>query len=185
MKIIVNLLMGMLLIAYPFVVFMGLKYVEPRWLAIFLLFVISVRLFLSKSLVEKMPWLPIAAILGALVLGFSTLFNNDLGILLYPVAVNLAMFGAFGYSLIKKPSIIETLARMSEPDLDAHGVQYTEKVTVVWCVFFIGNGIAAFYTALYMSKDIWMLYNGLLSYIAMGVLFGSEYLVRCYVKKNK
>ncbi len=185
MKVIVNLLMGMLLLAYPFVVFIGLKYVEPRWLAIFLLCIISIRLFLSKSLVSKMPWLPIATGLGALVLLFSTAFNNDLGILLYPVAINAAMLGAFGYSLYKKPSIIEGFARLREPNLDAQGVEYTEKVTFFWCIFFVLNGSIALYTALYMSKDAWTLYNGLLSYMAMGLLFGIEYLVRCYVKRNK
>ncbi len=185
MKVIVNLIMGMLLVAYPFVVFMGLQYLEPRWLAIFLLCIISIRLLLSKSLISKMPWLPIATGLGALLLLFSTTFNSELGILLYPVAINVAMFAAFGYSLYKKPSIIEGFARIREPDLDAQGVRYTEKVTFVWCVFFVLNGSVALYTSLYMSRDAWTFYNGFLSYVAMGLLFGIEYLIRCYVKRNK
>lgn len=174
----------MLLVAYPFVVFMGLKYVEPRWLSVFLLCIISIRLFLSKSLIKRMPWLPVATALGACMLLFSIFFNSDLGVLLYPLAINIAMLCAFGYSLVKKPSIVESLARVSEPDLDARGVRYTEKVTAVWCLFFIINGSIASYTALYMSKDAWALYNGFISYIAMGVLFATEYLIRCYVKRN-
>lgn len=178
-------MMGMLLVAYPFVVFIGLQHIEPRWLSIILLGIVFCRLQLSKNLVSKMPWLPIAALLGAVLLLFSAMMNGEIGILLYPVAVNLAMLFAFGYSLYKKPCVIETFARISEPELDEHAVKYTEKVTMVWCVFFIINGLISIYTALILSKETWVLYNGLIAYIAMGALFAIEWLVRQYIKKQK
>lgn len=176
--------MGMLLVAYPFVVFMGLNYLDPRTLSVLLLSVLSIRLFLSRTFIKRMPWLPLATLLGALALIASTVMNSELGILLYPVVINVAMFTVFSYSLYRKPSIIESFARISEPELDERGVKYTESVTFIWCMFFVVNGSIALYTALYSTREVWTLYNGLLSYIAMGLLMGIEYLVRCYIKKR-
>lgn len=176
--------MGMLLVAYPFVVYIGLQYLPPRWLSIALLALISLRLFLSKPLLAKMPWLPVAFALGAMVLLMSAFANNELGILLYPVAVNIAMMLAFAYSLINKPSIIETFARIKEPELSDKAVKYTENVTKVWCAFFALNAAVSLYSALCLSKQAWILYNGLISYILVALLFAIEWLVRQKIKHS-
>lgn len=176
--------MGMVLISYPFLIFVGLQHVEPRWLSVLILAVVGARLMLSKALIAKMPWLPVASLLGALTLIFSIVANNQIGVLLYPVAINIALFSVFSFSLFKKPSVIESFARISEPNLDEHGVKYTEKVTFIWCVFFVLNGAISLYTALYASPEVWMIYNGLIAYIAMGTLFILEWLVRQVVKKR-
>ena len=103
----------------------------------------------------------------------------------YPVLVTLSLLILFAVILFFKPSMIERLARMQEPDLSEHAVRYTRKVTIVWCIFFICNGSIAFYTALFSSNEIWTLYNGLISYILMGVLFLSEFAYRKLVAQKK
>ena len=80
-------------------------------------------------------------------------------------------------------SIVERMARLSEPDLPASGVAYTRTVTKVWCAFFVVNGSIALATALWASQAVWSLYNGVIAYVAMGVLFAGEYLVRLKVKR--
>lgn len=97
---------------------------------------------------------------------------------LYPVIVNIGMLLLFGLSLFFPPSFIERIARIKEPDLSEAGVRYTRRVTQVWCIFFILNGTAAFITACFMSHEIWSIYNGLIAYILIGLLFGIEYLFR-------
>ena len=81
-------------------------------------------------------------------------------------------------SLWRGMPIIERLARLKEPDLPAAGVRYTRKVTRVWCGFFVFNASVAAATALYADLATWTLYNGLVSYVLMGLLFCGEWLVR-------
>ncbi|MGO2275022.1 hypothetical protein [Pseudoalteromonas nigrifaciens] len=114
----------------------------------------------------------------------SKVFDSDVGLRLYPVIINTVMLLVFSYSLYKGPSIIETFARITEPELDEQGVQYTKKVTQLWCVFFIVNGGIALYTSLFASLAVWAFYNGVIAYVAMGVLFALEWLVRLKVKRK-
>ena len=59
---------------------------------------------------------------------------------------------------------------------------YTRKVTQVWCGFFVLNGGLALGTALWASDATWALYNGLIAYGLMGVLFAGEWVVRRRVR---
>lgn len=101
---------------------------------------------------------------------------------LYPVIINFGLLGWFGRSLVRPPSAIEALARLTEPDLPDYAVNYTRRVTWTWCGFFLVNGLVALYTALFSSFEIWTLYNGLIAYLLMGTLFAVEFLVRRRVR---
>jgi uncharacterized membrane protein len=57
-------------------------------------------------------------------------------------------------------------------------------VTQVWCLFFLCNGGVALYTALYSSLAFWTLYNGLIAYVLMGLVFAIEYGVRQLVRRG-
>lgn len=162
---------------YPFAIYFGLGRFEPRWLALFLLAMATARALISKDRL----W--IAAALGATVLVIASALANDaMPLKLYPVLVNAVMLAVFAISLRHPPSIIERLARLKEPDLPPSGVAYTRKVTVVWCLFFIGNGAIALVTALWASNRVWALYNGFIAYLLMGILFLGEWLVRQRVR---
>ncbi len=102
----------------------------------------------------------------------------------YPVLINIFMLILFGYSLINPPSIIERFARRQEPDLPPAGIMYTRRVTQVWCIFFMINTCISLTTILWASPKIWSLYNGIIAYIFMGLLFGGEYLVRIRFKRR-
>jgi uncharacterized membrane protein len=92
--------------------------------------------------------------------------------------MNASMLAAFAQTLWRGPSMIERFARLVEPELPECGVRYARTVTWIWVLFFIVNGAIAVWTALYATWTAWTLYNGLIAYIAMGVLFGGEWLVR-------
>jgi uncharacterized membrane protein len=110
--------------------------------------------------------------------------NVWLPLKLYPVFVNTALLAIFAYSLIYPPSIIERFARLRDPDLPAQAIGYTRRVTQVWFVFFAINGAFALMTALWASPAIWTLYNGVIAYLMMGVLFAGEYFVRWHFKRQ-
>ncbi len=81
--------------------------------------------------------------------------------------------------------MIERFARISDPDLDAHGIVYTRVVTCVWMAFFVFNGSIALWTALHGSWMLWGVYNGGISYVLAGTLMAGEYIIRRIVRTRK
>jgi uncharacterized membrane protein len=164
----------------PLVIFAGLWFGDPRTLALLLLALIVLQnLRLAKRFVTGLPPSERALFaLPALLAVAVALTNSEPLLLLYPAAVSSSMLILFGWSLIRPPSVIERIARLSEPTLTPAGVRYTRSVTLVWCAFFVFNGAIAAYTALQASREAWALYNGLVAYLLMGVLFMGERLVR-------
>ncbi len=49
-------------------------------------------------------------------------------------------------------------------------------------MFFVLNGAAAFYTARYTPIETWALYNGLIAYVLIAVLFAIELGIRTVVR---
>ena len=107
---------------------------------------------------------------------------GSLPLKLYPALINAVLLVVFAASLAFPPTAVERIARLSEPDLPPSGVAYTRRVTQVWCGFFVLNGALALATALWMSDRAWALYNGLIAYGLIGLLFGVEWLVRQRVR---
>ena len=164
-------------LAYPLVVYLALGRFEPRWLALLLLALAVLRAVATRQAV----WLVAAAGAGVLAL-LATVFNQALPLKLYPALVNAVMLAVFAASLIFPPSVVERIARLSEPDLPPQAVGYTRRVTQIWCVFFVFNGALALATALWASDRVWALYNGGIAYLLIGGLFGIEWLVRQRVR---
>ncbi|MEO8002418.1 MAG: hypothetical protein ABI644_11130 [Arenimonas sp.] len=168
-----NALIGLVTILYPLAIYFSLGKIEPRWIALILLSVAVMRALASP---EKF-WRYAAG--AALVLALLSVYlNHATPLKLYPVIVSATLLSVFAISLWHPPSVIERLARLQDPNLPVQAIAYTKKVTVVWCFFFLVNGGIAFFTALYASDKIWALYNGLISYCLMGILFAGEWLVR-------
>jgi len=175
-----NILWVALTALYPLLVYLGLAHAEPRALALLLL-----ALALARYLASRSRQALIVALAGLVLAALTAAFNQKLPLKLYPVAMNAAMLALFGASLIKGPTVVERLARLHEPQLDAHGVAYTRRVTQVWCAFFVANGGIALATALWAGEQAWALYNGLIAYLLMGLLMGGEWLVRRRVRARK
>ncbi|MFT4928001.1 MAG: putative membrane protein [Phenylobacterium sp.] len=169
-------------IGYPLIVFFGLKVFSPNIMAGLLLALIVARLTLMRSQIT--PWVKTSLICASVLLCFAALFNSTFLIQFYPVVVSLTFLAVFALSLYRPPCVIETLARLTDPDLPEQGVKYTIKVTKAWCVFFLSNALIAAYTAIFMSLEHWTLYNGLISYGLIGLMFGIEYMIRIRVKSK-
>lgn len=154
--------------------------VEPRWLSLVLLLVALSRLNMFKT--NKAATIIFTGAL--LLMGITVWTNALLPLKLYPVIVNAGMLLLFGLSLAFPPSFIERIARLKEPELSSAGIQYTKRVTQIWCLFFVINGSIAFWTVFFASDEIWSLYNGLIAYLLMGLLFGIEYLFRMHYRRT-
>jgi uncharacterized membrane protein len=175
-----NLLAVAITAVYPLALWWGQAHFEPRVLAMLLLLVVLVRLHALRVSRAARWWIG-----GTLLLlGFAVWANVMLPLKLYPLLVNVVLLGVFAYSLIFPPSVVERLARLREPDLPASAIGYTRRVTQIWCGFFAANGTMALITALWSSPGAWWLYNGLIAYVLMGILFAGEYCVRLYVKSQ-
>ena len=175
--------MGLFAIVYPFLVYFGLEFLNHKYVALVFIFILILRFLFTKSSIA-IPWLKPATVLGSLVLLSTILLDSVTGLLLYPVVINLTLFVVFAWSLYKKPSVIETMARIREPELDSHGIKYTEQVTLAWCIFFILNTVVSLYTVWLADMKIWTLYNGFIAYLLVGIIFLIELLIRTQVKKR-
>lgn len=99
---------------------------------------------------------------------------------LYPVFMVALALALFARSLWTTPLVEVFARRMGEP-LDARGVAYCRNVTRVW-VSFLAVHLLVTCATLFASDEIWILYNGCLSYLLMGALFLGEFLYRRRVK---
>lgn len=104
--------------------------------------------------------------------------------LYYPVIVNAVLFIVFAASLFTDKPIITMLAMLKEKELPPFALLYTRRLTVFWSAFFVLNGLIALYTAIINDLNIWTLYNGLISYILIGIIFVAEYILRVTLKKK-
>jgi uncharacterized membrane protein len=179
--VIKNIALGLVFLLYPFIVYVGLSWFEPSILALALVFLTLIRVYFSKNKTVS-PLLKIVAINAILLLGFNVFANSALLLKLYPVVISFSFFSVFIYSIFKPPTVI-TLVASARDKLTENAVIYTRKVTLVWCFFFIINGLIALWTV-FQSDEYWTLYNGIISYILMGILFACEWLVRRNFKKH-
>ncbi|XOQ10695.1 MAG: DNA gyrase subunit B [Serratia liquefaciens] len=169
----------LVLLLYPLAVWVGLMHWGTALLAPLLVGVFSLRLLMLRGKLRQQMWLGKAlALVGILLALASWALKQSHWLLYYPVLVNAILLLLFAYSLFAPPTVVERLARITEPQLDAAGIAYTRRVTQAWCGFFIVNGAIALTTCLSGDITLWTLYNGGISYLLMGALMGIEWIVR-------
>ncbi|WP_173912427.1 septation protein IspZ [Acinetobacter sp. Marseille-Q1618] len=173
MKSVVKGIVIILMILYPFLVGWGLSQGHFLWVSVILIVLGVVRL-LSKGNPLLLPLTWFAILCG----GLSLLLKDHAWLKMYPVFMSVGAGIIFATTLIKPPSMIERFARLVEPDLPESGVIWTRKVTIVWCVFFVLNATIALYTVIFAPMKVWVIYNGFISYILMGILFLGEFILR-------
>ncbi len=177
---------GLLFLLYPFLIYLGLQEFQPRVLAGLLLIATVLRFVATKhdksannDTGMSLYWIATGTL--AVIITFVT--GSKLGLFLYPLLVNLALFTFFAISLFHPPTVIERLARRQRPDLPEKAIAYTRKVTQAWCLFFLLNGGVSAIT-IFHSEAWWMLYNGFIAYILIGLMLVGEYLIRRKVMRH-
>jgi uncharacterized membrane protein len=109
----------------------------------------------------------------------SALLNQSHFILYMPVLISVNLLISFGYTLIRPPSMAAIFAqRATAMTFNAEQLRYCRLVTLIWVIFFAFNGTAAGLTACCTALEVWSLYNGLIAYGAIGLLFTTELFYR-------
>ena len=114
--------------------------------------------------------------------------GNFLAVKLYPLAVTGCFLSVFAMSLAPgRTPIIEKIASytVKESDRDDFFRKYCRGVTVAWCLFFVVNGLVSLATAIWGSDETWTVYNGIISYFLIGMMFTVEYVIRIILRKRR
>lgn len=200
MKLFSKILFVVISILYPIIVFACLVIfnVPIKTFSLFVVFIGLLYLLLATSKNEKKGFgnriksnlklfISAALLLTAGIICLIT--GKTLFIKLYPVIMNLIFLFTFGSTLFLPPNMCFRLACLSDRKLSTSLIarrveKYCWKVTAIWCVFFILNGIVALITVLSNDDKMWSIYNGGISYGLMGVLFAVEFLIRMWVNSK-
>lgn len=177
-----HLLLQAATVAYPFAVFFLINRL-PLWM--FLaggLLLGAAQMFRMRHNPFFTGILPMAAT-GAALLILLYFISAQHAVQAYPIFVSLGFAAAFALSLRFPPSVAERVARLHEPDLPPEGVRYTRRVTWVWLIFLLANAATSCALMLWGTLAQWTLWCGLLSYVAMGLLFAGEYAIRRTVRR--
>ncbi len=178
-RVIIKCITNILLVCYPFIIYLSLHYQCINLAILCLLMFFILRLFTLPNIFSYIRWLAkITACVGLFLAILSWVFTKYQLLLYYPVAVNVLFFAVFCYSLTQPQTIIVKFAKIRHSELSPKAIQYTRKVTLCWCVFFVLNGSIALFTCLLDNISYWTIYNGLISYILIAILMGGEWLIR-------
>lgn len=180
-------------VLYPVLVYCGIRYwgLSPRRMSLMLLalgFYHFLNFTRSKSKADRgRTGALVALVLVCALVAFFA--NNILFVKFYPVLVNLSLLAFFGFTLWRPPSFAFRMACLGNKSLNTSPSfkaveRYCNKVTFAWCIFFVVNGSVSALTVFVGSDKIWSLYNGLISYILIGLFFIVEYLVRKMVQSK-
>ena len=126
---------------------------------------------------------PVTLILISLCVVFIFWLKRFVVLKFYPPTVNFIIFLIFFISLFSKETIIQRFVRLSGETMEEPVYTYTRNVTYIWCTFLFLNTLATIWT-IFLSDEIWIFYNGFLSYFLTGILFISEYIFRIFFKKR-
>jgi uncharacterized membrane protein len=182
---VVSIMTGLLLLAWPFLIWFGLAHNSLPWLLPLMALLLFLRFRQTRRQSGPLSVVTqIVAVAGMTLCIASYLLKTHQLLLFYPVVVSGVMLAVFGGSLWSSMPVVERLARLRDPVLPEQAVRYTRRVTQIWCAFFIGNGGIALVTALYGDMSLWTAWNGMISYLLMGMLMAGEWLVRQRVIKR-
>ncbi|WP_181832630.1 hypothetical protein [Bosea caraganae] len=163
-------------LAYPVLAYWGHGTVSP---AVFVL--VALALLAARYLLAPVGPLnlnhPTVLIIGAALIVMG-LVDQSLASLAYPSLISWAFASAFGLSLLHPPSLIERFARARHPDLPDEARAYCARITLLWTLWLLANGLIAAALAFGGKLELWLLWTSLINYLISGSLFGGEWLFR-------
>lgn len=164
-----NILGGLIAVVYPIAVFVALQHnFSVRTLGLILLCVILVI-----SAWRRNVWM---GLFGVGLMATAAILNQEIFLKLYPVFMNALVCAMFAFSLRNVP-LVQRIAEKMKYKMTDESRQYARHVTIAWAVF-MGLNMLVSLATVFMTDWIWTIYNGLISYCLIGVMFIGEYLVR-------
>jgi uncharacterized membrane protein len=94
-----------------------------------------------------------------------------------------------GTSIFIPPPVVFYFINMFDKNIKDHippvfFERYCRKAAIVWCVFFVFDGVVALATVLWASDVVWGIYNGGITYVLMGLIFIGEYFILKMIEKK-
>jgi uncharacterized membrane protein len=164
---------------YPFIVYFGVS-VGSFHVVACLIGIVLIGNFITQNWRVFQTRFLISFLAIILTYTFGTLLHSSRSILYLPSSISAILLISFAYSLIFPPNMIEAFARRVVLDLSSDEIVYCRRITQIWVGFLTINGLLAYYTACCTSLGIWSLYNGFITYAAMGLLFAVELSYRSW-----
>lgn len=164
-----KLLGAVFFLLYPFGIFYALSMgVNVQLLALFLLaFVCAISLKTAQKAV---------LLVGAGLAGLLFWLQTPVFLMLYPVLMNGMCCLRFLFSLKTTP-LVEVFARKMGTPITKEVQIYTRQATLAWTLFLGMNTLISFSTV-FMGMDVWIFYNGFLSYLLIGAMMAGEFFIR-------
>ena len=170
----------LVLAAYPALLWGGANWFTGRDLALVMLALVLpvavVALWRPSSGGRGMVFGPVVTVLALAVASWS---GSTAFLYVEPVAISLGFLLMFGATL--RPGsmpMVERFARLQIATLSPAQVAWCRLWTVIWCSFFVASATIATVLAMAAPMSWWVLYTGPLSYVVMGVLFATEWVLR-------
>lgn len=174
-KPLIKALGTILMVCYPFAIYYVIKNEYSFSIILGILFVaILIGYFLNR---QKLLFC-----FGFLILSIAFILRDIAYVKAYPVIMNCSVATFFAISLLKKP-FVQVIGEKMKGKLSEKGIVYAKKATYAWVIFMYAlTGISCI--TVFLSTEIWALFNGLVSYILIGLMFAAEFVVRRKVLKN-
>jgi uncharacterized membrane protein len=177
----VRALVTIFIVSYPFIVYFGLSIFPPSFFGLVLVVVLALRFGLLLP-GERSTLLPVLIFFLVYAIA-AVIFDSARLLLFYPALVNFTLFLVFALSLKSGEPLLLRIVRARGVAINEHTPRYLYWLTLVWSVFFVLNGLVSIFTST-LSMRAWTLYNGLISYFIVAILFAGEMLFRRYYKKR-
>lgn len=176
-------LVALVVIGYP--VSMHLLLTSGNWPVTTLLMALSPFALLPLSLLAtgRVLW-AVTSLLALLAFSAGAwqqlLLRQELIYLLQNVGMQGLMAALFGHTLMggQEPLVSQLARRIHREDYTAAIARYTRQVTWAWTVYFIAMGIASVLLFLTAPLTVWSYFVNFISFLALGLMFASEYAVR-------
>ena len=168
----------LLLLIYPIISHTAISMGKPLWSVVYLLVLIG--FFLVKELLDR-KYITAFVLTILFAIGIVLATGDRLLLIMYlpPVVICMALLLIFGRTLkADKVPIITRYAELIDGELSEEMAGYTYRVTQAWTIFFFILLVECIGLAVFAPTKIWSLFTNVINYVAIGVMFFTEYIYR-------
>ncbi len=168
-----------ILLVYPFLVYFAVSRGFIRMAGVIVVTAAILHL-LASSRANHRSVLTVAFQTTGIILlaAMSAIFETPIFILQLPVFISVFLLVTFMWSLGHPPCMIERYALLFKREFSDEERLHLKKTTYVWVIFFVLNALITELIIMMGKLDWWALYAGFISYLIMGGLFATEYIIR-------
>ena len=163
-------------ILYPFLVYFALSHNVSTVILVLMSVILLSRVYIScrsKQYMYALLWL-----LGILILLTTGVWLAVYAAKLLPALINIALAVMFAKTILQGTPLIERIARLEIPNIPDDIIAYTHLLTKIWVVYFASQAVITCILAYWASNHFWAIYNGILIYIMLLLMFVIEYSYR-------